>query len=257
MWLRKGLQNKYHVGFLRNAHAMLLNYTQNQSLTFQMTGGLMEYKFFIGNQPEESIKAYHNYINGFALQPFWSMGFHLCRWGLLNIEMWKQVWLEAVQNNVDFDTLWNDIDYMQAYEDFTINTTAYDTNQMKEITDLNTTYGVHWIPIVDAGIKITGNAGMQGASEGLFIQSVTYNQSLQGCVWPGNTYYVDFNNPKSFAFWEQGLRNISLAPYNGPEPSGIWLDMNEFSDFIWGEIAPGTSCNSYNIYEMKTKRAPK
>lgn len=68
---------------------MVLDYQQNKSMTFKMTGGVMEFKFFIGNEPEESITAYHKYVNGFSLHPFWSMGFHLCRWGWLNSTEWK------------------------------------------------------------------------------------------------------------------------------------------------------------------------
>lgn len=115
---------------------------------------------------------------------------------------------------------------------------------MKEVTDLNSSNGVHWIPIIDAGIGVKSDAGKSGELENLFIQSTTYKQSLQGCVWPGNSYFVDFNNPKSFAFWEQGLRNISLPPYNAPVPSGIWCDMNEISNFVSGEIAPDKTCSS-------------
>jgi alpha-glucosidase len=32
-------------------------------------------------QPENVIKAYHRYIKGFSLHPFWSQGYHQLRWG--------------------------------------------------------------------------------------------------------------------------------------------------------------------------------
>lgn len=50
---------------------------------------------------------------------------------------------------------------MKDYEDFTIDTKRYDISVMQEITDRNTINGVHWIPIIDAGIYIHGNAGTQ------------------------------------------------------------------------------------------------
>lgn len=42
-------------------------------MIFHVVGGNIVLKFFIGtNNPEGVIKAYHRYINGFAIHPFWS-----------------------------------------------------------------------------------------------------------------------------------------------------------------------------------------
>jgi len=35
--------------------------------------GIIEFKLFLGdNHPDNAIKMYHTYINGFALHPFWA-----------------------------------------------------------------------------------------------------------------------------------------------------------------------------------------
>lgn len=55
---------------------------------------------------------------------------------------------------------------------------------------------------------------------------------------------MDFNNPKSEAFWIQGLKNLTEV-YNGPQPSGIWLDMNDPSSFTIspkGEVLNPDKC---------------
>ena len=56
-------------------------------------------------------------------------------------------------------------------------------------------------------------------------------------MWPGETYFPDFNQPNAFQFWSEGLANLT-ENYGGPQPSGIWIDMNEFSNFINGEVLP-------------------
>ena len=71
----------------------------------------------------------------------------------------------------------------------------------------------------------------------VFIQSNQTGRSLVGRVWPGETNFPDFNSPNSFSFWSEGLSNISKN-YGIVEPSGIWIDMNEYSNFINGEIVP-------------------
>lgn len=61
-------------------------------MSFKVGGGIIEMKFFFGDRdPEEVVKAYHNYVNGFTLMPFWSMGIHICRYGIPNSNEWVNV----------------------------------------------------------------------------------------------------------------------------------------------------------------------
>jgi alpha-glucosidase len=54
--------------------------------------------------------------------------------------------------------------------------------------------GVHWVPIIDAGISIKQD--QYCLDKGCFIRSNRYDgQPLMGCVWPGKVHYPDFNNP--------------------------------------------------------------
>lgn len=50
---------------------------------------------------------------------------------------------------------------MKNYEDFTISD-DYNVNVMKLVTDLDTFNGVHWIPIIDAGVGYIGDSGLTG-----------------------------------------------------------------------------------------------
>jgi alpha-glucosidase len=40
-----------------------------------MSGGPVELKFFVYDNLKDNIRAYHKYVNGWQLHPFWSMGF--------------------------------------------------------------------------------------------------------------------------------------------------------------------------------------
>ena len=42
-----------------------------------------------------------------------------------------------------------------------------------------------------------------------FIYSAKTNKPLVGQVWPGDTYYPDFNHPNSSKFWHEGFNNIT------------------------------------------------
>ncbi len=52
--------------------------------------------------------------------------------------------------------------------------------------------------------------------------------------------FPDFNHPKAEEYWVEGLVNITKN-YN-IEPSGFWIDMNEFSNFINGELDEKEVC---------------
>lgn len=80
--------------------------------------------------PETSLKAYHNYVNGYALHPFWAHGYHQCRWGYDNSTKMVQVWEKFNELDLPIDTIWSDIDYMHELTDFTIDTSRYNATDM-------------------------------------------------------------------------------------------------------------------------------
>ncbi len=95
---------------------------------------------------------------------------------------------------------------------------------MKKITD-----NYHYIPIIDAGIKLSGYAYTEGQKRGVFIKNAD-GQELHGSVWPGPTAFVDFFHPNATKYWSDMLDLI----YNKVKFSGIWLDMNELANFCDG-----------------------
>ena len=77
------------------------------------------------------------------MPPYWSLGFHLCRYGYNTMDNLRTVHQRMVANQIPQDTQWNDIDYMDQHKDFTI-----DPNQFgdlpKFVDDLRSK-GMHYI----------------------------------------------------------------------------------------------------------------
>ncbi len=83
-------------------------------MLLKIIGGIIDFKFFIGGTAKEVITKYHKYLNGWAIHPFWSSGYHQSCWGQYKS---SKILLEVVQNftNLDLpiDIMWSDLDYME------------------------------------------------------------------------------------------------------------------------------------------------
>ena len=80
-----------------------------------------------------------------TMPPYWSLGFHLCRYGYNSIENMKMVRSRMQANNIPQDVQWNDIDYMNAYRDFTIDNDKF--AGLSEFVDDLHEKGMHYVII--------------------------------------------------------------------------------------------------------------
>jgi alpha-glucosidase (family GH31 glycosyl hydrolase) len=171
IYLLRDNSSNFHINYFRNSNAMdiIVNESSGDTYTFtyKTIGGMIDFRFILGtNSAEEAIERFHLFLGRAAVPPFWSLGFHQCRWGYENISYLENVTSSYEQNNIPLDTIWSDIDYMVDYEDFTIDESRFNLTRM---TNLLKNY--HYIPIIDAGIKVNnGTAYTQGVKRGVFLK---------------------------------------------------------------------------------------
>jgi lysosomal alpha-glucosidase len=94
-------------------------------LTFRSIGGIFDLHFFLGPTPDEVVQQFTEVIGKPFLPPYWSLGYHQCRFGYKNLSRTEQVLEQTVKAKIPIDTQWNDLDYMSKRNDFTVDKTNF------------------------------------------------------------------------------------------------------------------------------------
>ena len=233
MELRDGLA---HGVYFHNINALDAVFTEGR-FALKTVGGMLDFYFFVGPTPQLVIRQYLSVIGAPMLPPYWSLGFHQCRWGYSTLTQLQDVVHNYEINNIPLDVLWSDIDYMDAFKDFTLDSTRFPYDGFKQLIEELHSKNRRYVPIVDAGVKVeTGYFGYEdGLTMDVFInRGANTTEDFEGQVWPGKSVFVDWYHPNSFGYWANMLEMMKeMVPFDG-----LWVDMNEASSFCDGEC-PG------------------
>lgn len=231
-----GESNYAHGVFLFNSNAQSVQ-LQNGALTWKTIGGIVDLWFMLGPSPVEVIEQYSSVVGRPAMPPYWHLGFNQCRWGYKSIQETASVTYNYQRFNIPLDTQWNDIDIFDEYRDFTTDPVHFPVEEVRAFTDYLHGNGQHYIMITDPGIQVYPDNGYapydDGVAMDIFIKSGEGEGYELGSVWPGYCYFPDFSRPNCSEYWTKQLR--SYRDEHGPVFDGVWIDMNEISNFCTGE----------------------
>ncbi|KAI9696289.1 MAG: hypothetical protein M1820_008212 [Bogoriella megaspora] len=244
-----GSNSTSHSVYARNAHGQewLL---RNRSITYRTLGGSFDLYFLSGQNsdgtstPTQVIKQIQQDLVGLpALQQYWTFGFHQCRWGYQNWTVMQEIVDGYASAGIQLETVWNDIDYMDQYRDFTTDPISFPVSEGQAFLARLHAAGQHYVPIVDSNIYRPNPANAsdayepfeRGAALGAFIRSPSSGDYYTGDNWPGFSVWADWLVPQSQDFWTYELTNW----YNDIQYDGIWIDLSEASSFCVGSCGEG------------------
>ncbi|CAF3709824.1 unnamed protein product [Rotaria sordida] len=233
-------QTSAHGQFFLNSNAMDIDLQPLPALTYTTIGGIIDLYIFTGPTVQNVIEQYWDIIGKPMMPPYWSLGFHLGRYGYNNIANL----LETIQRMHDadfpYDVQWTDIDTMSYYLDFTYDDKNF--NGLPELVRGLQSDGKQYVNVIDAGISSTQPSGSyfpydDGIKRGIFIRQFNSSEPISGQAAPGITVFPDFTNPNTVEWWT----NIAATFHEKIPFDGICINMNEPSNFIDGSYVGCTT----------------
>jgi alpha-glucosidase len=149
---------------LMNSNGMDIQLSDN-SLTFKPIGGIIDLYVFSGSTPAAVVDQYTQIVGRPAMMPYWSLGFHNCKYGYENIQQVEDVVANYSAAGIPLDTQWMDIDYMQNYKDFTLDSVNFPQAEVASFVNQLHQNGQHFVPIIDPGIMV--QSGYPAYEEGM------------------------------------------------------------------------------------------
>lgn len=138
-----------HGVFLLNSNGMdiFINSTDasGQYLEYNTLGGVFDLYFVAGPGPLDVARQYAEIVGLPAMQPYWGLGFHNCRYGYQDVYNVAEVVYNYSQASIPLETMWTDIDYMYLRRVFSLDPDRFPLDMMQQLVDHLHTHDQHYI----------------------------------------------------------------------------------------------------------------
>lgn len=198
-----------------------IGYTKRSVMQIHAASNNLTVYIITGESEKDIVKQFRKMVGRSYIPPFWAFGYGQSRWGYKTEEDIRTVAKQYQDAGIPLDSIYLDIDYMERYKDFTVDTERF-PNLKGLATDMKE-QGIHLVPIIDAGVKIEDgyDAYEEGVQNNYFCKNAEGGDFV-GAVWPGRVHFPDFLQPKARDWFG---KKYAVLTEQGID--GFWNDMNE------------------------------
>lgn len=174
-----------------------------------------------GPRPADVLRRYAD-LTGYApMPPLWALGAGQSRWGYRTAQDLRDVIQGYRDRNLPLDSVYVDIDYMDAYKVWTVQRANFP--DLRAFVREAGAQGVKLVPIIDPGVKVeAGYDVYEEAVRGDHLVRTARGDVLVGEVWPDPAVFPDFTRPEVVNWWAGRHKFFADAGIQGQ-----WNDMNE------------------------------
>ena len=198
-----------------------IGYTKRSVMQIHAASNNLTVYIITGESEKDIVKQFRKMVGRSYIPPFWAFGYGQSRWGYKTEEDIRTVAKQYHDAGIPLDSIYLDIDYMERYKDFTVDTERF-PNLKGLATDMKE-QGIHLVPIIDAGVKIEDGYDVyeEGVQNKYFCKNAEGGDFV-GAVWPGRVHFPDFLQPKARDWFG---KKYAVLTEQGID--GFWNDMNE------------------------------
>jgi alpha-glucosidase len=216
-----------------------------KGINFRADGGELDYYFIYGDSISEVVENYGDLTGKVKLPRKDFLGYQQCRWSYMNKEEVLALANSFREKEIPCDVIYLDIDYMQNYKVFTVNSERF--NEFKEMNSELKKMGFKLVVIIDPGIKVEeGYKVYEEVLEKDYLIKDEKGEVYVGRVWPGDSAFPDFLRKSVREWWGELHRGLIQDGV-----SGIWNDMNEIADMCTDTKTVPESTYQIDDYDNK------
>lgn len=219
----------------------------SKSFVYRTIGGIVDMFVFLGPNTNDVLSTKNKLIGLATMPPLWSLGFHLCRFGQKSTPSVNDTLQRNLAAGVPIDVQWFDNDYMDNRNDFTIDPQNF--GNLGDLARELQAQGIHVVLNINPAVSGSEKEGTYppydlGKALNIFVTKNDSSEIFLGKVWNAvSSAFPDFTSPLSDLYWSKLVTEFhQRVPFNG-----IWLDMNEPSNLVDGEVNHGCPINTYDV----------
>ncbi|MEM0373767.1 MAG: alpha-glucosidase MalA [Sulfolobaceae archaeon] len=219
------LRNEFTGFFINSASKLIVDVglEEYDKLKIFVPDDSVEFYIIKGGSLEEVIEKYSDLVGKPFLPPMWALGYIVSRYSYFPQDSLIKIVEELIKEGFKVSAVCLDIHYMDNFKIFTWHPQRFPSPQ-KMIDKLHS-MDVKIITIIDPGIRVDQNYNIFKEGLGKYCETKE-GEIFVGKLWPGSVVYPDFFREDVREWWSD-----LVAKWLSQGIDGIWLDMNEPTDF--------------------------
>ncbi|KAH8110571.1 alpha-glucosidase [Phellopilus nigrolimitatus] len=213
--------------------------------------------FLLPGPTPAAVAAQYARLTGAPVLPAqWALGYHQCRWNYISSDDVRSVQHRFDEEDIPVDVFWLDIEYAEEHKYF-----IWDKKSFPDPVDMTNdveAIGRKMVVIIDPHLKRAKDYPIykEATELDVLVKQSNGETEYEGWCWTGSSSWVDFFNPKSWAWWRDlfkttPLENGKYSWLDSTENVGVWNDMNEPAIFNGPEITMPKDSVHYGGWEHR------